>query len=379
MVGFKVLHRQLMKELFGLFLVCLAVLQGLIVLGRMVLRLGEILVSLELGLWDILQLIGYLTPFFLLLLLPVACMISMFLTFQRMSSDRELLALRSSGVSLLQVMSAPIVFLLIVTGINVYVSLFGVSWGMDNFQRTMLHLAENRAQVSMQAGAFNRDFPGLSIYAQDVREQGEHMENVFVQDSLQGGEALYILAPKGRIYSDTSRGKVFFTLQEGRLYNPANGATDILDFEEYTVSLDLGQMLGDVEFDRDDPEHLSWAQISRLSAQEDLAEERGEDFVRELAIERQKRMALPVACLVLGFFAIPLGWLCESLKRYMSILILLGMFLFYYSLFMAGISLAEMGRLDPIAALWTPNALFFILSVLLLIKATRERIWRRFK
>jgi len=373
MLGLKVLHRELFKELLLLFLVCLAVLESLIVLGRMVLKLGEILVALQLSLWDVVQLIAYLTPFFLLLLLPVACMISMFLTFQRMSSDRELIALRSSGVSLLQVMPAPAVFLCLCTGISVIVSLYGVSWGMSNFQSTMLHLAKNKAQVSIQPGVFNRELPGLTLYAQNVGKEGNRLYHVFVQDSSHEGEAVNILAPKGRIRSDTSLGKLFFTLKNGRIYNQRASGTDILRFGEYTLSVDLDRVLGDVDFDSDDPKVLSWDKLTRLTQREGLAAEEGEEYAREVSIELQKRMALPVACLVLGLFAVPLGWLCEGLKRYTSLLIILGMFLFYYSLFMTGMSLSETGKVAPGVALWTPNLVFLVISCLLFVGAMRER------
>jgi lipopolysaccharide export system permease protein len=375
MLGYKVLHRELLKELTLLFLVCLAVLEGLIVLGRMVLKLGEILVAVQLSLWDVLQLIGYLTPFFLLLLLPVACMISMFLTFQRMSSDRELIALRSSGISLIQVMPAPVVFLLLGTGLSLFVSLYGVSWGMNNFQSTMLHLAENKAQVSIQPGVFNQDLPGLTIYAQNVDKKGNRLSNVFVQDRSHEDGGVSILAPEGRIRSDTSLGKLFFTLQNGRIYNQRDLGTDVLRFGEYTVSIDLGRVLGNVDFESNDPKSFSWGKLTRLSRQEGLAAQEGAEFAREVARERQKRMALPAACLVLGLFAIPMGWLCEGMKRYLSLLIILGMFLFYYALFMTGMSLAEAGTMSPVVALWVPNAVFLGVSCLLFVAAVRERAW----
>ena len=370
---YKVLHRELLKELFLLFIVCLVVLVGFIVLGRIVLKLGEILVAVQLTLWDVLQLIGYQTPFFLLLLLPVACMISMFLTFQRMSSDRELIALRSSGISLLQVMPASAFFLLLCTCLNLVVSLYGVSWGMNNFRSTMLNLAKNKAQVSIQPGVFNQEIPGLTIYAQNVDRDKEELSRVYVQDSSHEDEAVHILAPEGRIRTDTSLGKLFFTLKDGRIYNQRTKGTDVLRFGEYTVSIDLARVLGDVSFQGNDPESFSWEKLSRLSGRENLAAEKGEKFAREVARERQKRMALPAACLVLGLFAIPMGWLCEGMKGYSGLLIILGMFLFYYAMFLAGVSLAEAGTVPPALALWTPNGIFVAVSCLLFVGAVRER------
>jgi lipopolysaccharide export system permease protein len=244
---------------------------------------------------------------------------------------------------------------------------------MNNFQSTLLHLAQNKAQVSIQPGVFNREIPGLTIYAQNVDEKGSRLSQVFVQDSSHEGEAVTILAPRGRIQSDTSRGKLYFTLQNGRIYNQRAGGTDLVRFGEYTISLDVGRILGDTDFRSNDPKSFSWAKLSRLAGQEDLGAEEGREFAREVTLERQKRMALPAACLVLGLFAVPMGWLCEGLKRYASLLIILGMFLFYYSLFMTGMSLAESGTVAPVVALWVPNLVFLVISCLLFVGAVRER------
>jgi lipopolysaccharide export system permease protein len=246
---------------------------------------------------------------------------------------------------------------------------------MNNFQSTMLHLAENKAQVSIQPGVFNQDLPGLTIYAQNVDKKGNRLSNVFVQDRSHEDGGVSILAPEGRIRSDTSLGKLFFTLQNGRIYNQRDLGTDVLRFGEYTVSIDLGRVLGNVDFESNDPKSFSWGKLTRLSRQEGLAAQEGAEFAREVARERQKRMALPAACLVLGLFAIPMGWLCEGMKRYLSLLIILGMFLFYYALFMTGMSLAEAGTMSPVVALWVPNAVFLGVSCLLFVAAVRERAW----
>ena len=68
-----------------------------------------------------------------------------------------------------------------------------------------------------------------------------------------------------------------------------------------------------------------------------------------------------------------MGWLCVRLMRYSGLLIILGMFLFYYALFMAGMSLSEAGSVPPAVALWVPNAVFLVISCLLFVGALREK------
>jgi lipopolysaccharide export system permease protein len=129
----KIIHRQIFKEHVYLFLLIGSCLLGLILVGRM-LQLRELLLSQNLGVLDILRLFVYLSPFFMLLLTPIACMLSVFLTFLRMAADRELTALKASGVSLYQLLPAPLLFCGACTLFSLYVSLYGVSWGMEQFK-----------------------------------------------------------------------------------------------------------------------------------------------------------------------------------------------------------------------------------------------------
>ncbi len=106
-------------EILQVFLITLGVFISIILIGRLI-QLGKILMSLNISIVDILYLIFYLSPFFLFVLMPVSGMLALFVTFQRMSTDNELVALRSGGISLYNILPCPIFILLIFTGINFF-------------------------------------------------------------------------------------------------------------------------------------------------------------------------------------------------------------------------------------------------------------------
>ena len=88
------LQRQIFKEIANLFVLAVGVLLTLILISRAV-QMRELFLGLDLGILDTVLLFGYMTPLFLMLVIPIACMLSVFLTFLRMSTDRELVALRA--------------------------------------------------------------------------------------------------------------------------------------------------------------------------------------------------------------------------------------------------------------------------------------------
>ncbi|MFP4587739.1 MAG: LptF/LptG family permease [Desulfohalobiaceae bacterium] len=366
MPGFRLIHRLLWRELAVLFLLCLAIFLTLLLLGKM-LRLHEVLLGIELSGLDLLQLFLYLSPFFMMLMFPVACMLSMFLAFQRMSSDRELMALRAGGISLAQILPSPLSFLLMCLALNLFISFYGVSWGMHNFQQTMLDLAQNQARVSLQPGSFNKNIPGLIIYAQNVEQKTGELEDVFVRDSTDERADLDILAPSGRIATDHEQGKILFTLSDGSLYRRSGQEGDVLSFSSYSLALDLNRLLQGLDLSRDKPKYMGWKELRGL-----YAGTQDQDLLRTVEVELHKRMALPVACLVLGLVALPLGWICEGLKRQTGAGLILGMFFLYYALFSFGMGLGETGRLAPEIAVWFSNLVFLLLSVLLFHLAHKE-------
>lgn len=368
---FKRIYRENVRELISIGTMCLAVFVTILLVGKM-LRLRELLVNMDLSILDIGSLFVYLAPFFLMLLIPIAGMISTFLTFQRMSGDKELMALRAGGISLPQILPAPCLFLLLCAGSTLWVSLFGVSWGMERFQHTLLDLAQNKAQLSLRPGVFNRDFPGLVVYAQNVDRESGEMAGIFIHDTTQEQSGVNIIAPSGRVATDHAQNKIFFLLNNGRMYRLDQDSMDVLSFSSYRVSLDLNRLLNNVSVDRDEPRYMSWPELHQVMKHPEKWAEKGSEFYRTAQVERHKRLALPVACIVLGLVALPLGWILDELKRQYGAIVIVGVFLAYYAVFSLGISLGQLGLLPAAVGAWGPNALFLILSAVLFKYALYE-------
>jgi len=373
MIHPRLLNRALFRELALTFVLCLTVFLVLILVGKM-LKLRQVLFALDLNALDMLKLFLYLTPFFLMLILPVACMIAMFLTFQRMSADRELMALRTLGVSLVQIIPAPVIFLLICSGMSVLISFYGIAWGMDNFQQTMLHLAKTKAQLSLRPGIFNQDFPGLTIFTNQVDRSSGVMHDVFVRDSSSTGSEVSIVAPRGRVLTDNQRGRILFSLHDGRIYRQDEDRIGLLSFSTYNLILNLGSMFEEMDVDRDKPKYMSWSELQAGGEPDQTGTAReGTGQGLSFRVEQHKRLALAGACMVLGLFALPLGWIFEGLKRHYGAILVLSMFFVYYGLFSLGVSLGETGGLSPGVGVWAPNLLFLVLSVGLVRMAVQER------
>lgn len=352
-------------------MLCVVALLTLILIGRG-LQLRELFLNLNLGILDVFILISFLMPMFLILVLPISCMLGIFLTFLRMSTDRELIALKAGGVSLYQMVFAPLLFSTLCMFLALFISLHGIAWGMTSFRSSLLEYANTKAKIVLQPGIFNQNLFGKTIFARKVDPISGKLEQVIFEDTLQNGKSVVtFLAPEGEITTDEAAGQLKFVLRNGHMYQVGDGKVSMLNFENYTATLDLSKLLSGVELDELRPKEMSWQTLLRLAAR-DLEKKQRFDF--KVVTEIHKRLALPLACLVLGIFALPVACSFEGGKRHHGIILALLMFLVYYSIFSLGMTAGDAGRVPPSIGLWVANGLFALAAVAGLHFSNREQM-----
>ena len=360
------LQRQIFKEIVNLFLLGVGVLLTLILISRAV-QMRDLFLGLDLGLLDTVLLFAYMTPLFLMLVIPIACMLSVFLTFLRMSTDRELVALRAGGINIYQMLPAPLLFSVLCMLLTLWVSLHWLAWGMGHFRETVLDIANTRARIVVQPGVFNNDFPNLVLFARQVSPRDGEMAQVLVDDRSHPERHMTILAPMGRIDTDAERGELVFRLHDGKIYTTDNKGSSVLAFDGYTVRLPLDSLFKNLDLGEVRPREMSWSELSSITREEAL--QRDVNYANKLDVERQKRWAYPMACIALTLFVLPLAAAFEGLHRQTGLVLALGMFFVYYSLMSLGFSTGEAGTIP----LWAPNVLFLCLGIYGLHLTAQER------
>jgi lipopolysaccharide export system permease protein len=367
----KILQVQTFKECLGVFLVTLGSLLGLIMIGRMM-RLRDLLLSQDISGLEMAELFLYLTPYLLIILLPVTCMLSVFLAFLRMSTDRRILAAKASGISLYQMLPAAILFCLLCMAITFWVSLHGIGWGMGNFRGKVLEFARTKTQLMIQPGVFNTDFPGLTIYARNVDSTTHEMSHVFVRDDTSEDIQTTILAPRGKLETDPDRAQILFLLTDGRMYRRGENALDILKFGNYVVRLDLVRLTQGLAGEEIRAKESSIGRLWDRYTDPELRKQN--PFIAKRAMtELHRRFAVPVSCLVLGVFALPFAVAFQGLRQYLGVLLVMGFFLFYNALFSVGWSMSETGQIPPELGLWIPNVLFLVVGILGVALTAQEK------
>ena len=314
-----------------------------------------------------------MTPFFLLLITPIATMLSVFLTYLRMTTDNELIALKASGVSLYRMLPAPALFCLMMTLFTFFVSFWGLAWGMDMFKTKLYHFARTNSRFALQPGVFNKEFPGVTFYAHQVDNDSGHLKFAFVRDESIKDASVVIVAPEARIESTPELAEIMITFRNGKIYRESGDELNVLSFGKYSIKLDLGRLLMGFTFE-DKAKDMSFSRLSAIRGDPAQSPSQDPRFLRKVDTEYFKRLTMPVGCIVLGMFAIPIAYVFRGLRQQYGLLLAMGLFMVYYTMFSVGVSLSESGQVTPWVSLWAPNVLFVFVAAIGVHYANRERI-----
>jgi len=365
------LFRHFMKELIPSFLLGLVGFTFILLMGR-ILQLTELFVNKGIPLNYILKLLYYLIPSFLVLTIPMATLLAVLLTFNRLSSDNEITALKASGVSLYRMTPPVFALALFATLATTFLSLYTLPWANYSSRSLLYQMASSKAHMGVRERVFNDDFEGLVLYVESVKPRTFGWENVFISDSRNSPEVHTIIAPEGNVLSDPQQLTVTLRLMNGAIHKLGDrpDAYQKIDFKTYDLRLDLKTGWRGKQTEDKHPADMSLKELSRsIKALRSKNQNANTQWIKV-----HEKFSIPFACLVFGVIGIPLGLQSRTARagRSMGFVWSIGILLVYYLLTNTGASLAERGVVLLEAGMWAANAVFLFLGIYLFIKAANE-------
>jgi lipopolysaccharide export system permease protein len=365
------LYRYLLKELFPSFLLGVVGFTFILLTGR-ILQLTELFVNKGIPLIFILKLLYLLLPSFLVLTIPMATLLSVLLTFNRLCSDNEITAFKASGVSLYQMTPPVLVLALGTTLITTVLSIHALPIANEASRSLLYQMASSKAHAGVRERVFNDDFEGLVIYVERVTPRTFEWENVFISDSRNAADIHTIIARNGMVLSDPQRLIVTLRLKDGAIHKLGDqpSAYQKIDFNNYDLRLNLKTGWKDKQTAEKNPADMSLGELAQ--AVRALRSKNADAKIQMVKIH--EKFSVPLACLVLGIIGIPLGIQSRAGRtgKSMGFVWSIGVLLVYYLLTSVGTSLAERGVVLLEVGMWAANGIFLGLGIYLLVKAANE-------
>lgn len=381
----KLLHRHLFANVALTCLASVGLFAFVLLLGNALRDLLGYVLAGQLDPVTFLRLLALLVPFVVSYALPMGVLTGVLLVLGRMSSDRELTAIRAAGVSVAGI-AAPILFL----------ALLGVAASLAiNFEfmpRARVAYKQELAQAVRQnplsfivPRTFIRDFPGIVLYVGEKRNDATLRDFWLWEVDAQGRVKRFARADVGHLRYDEAANKLVLTLERAQAEqrdekDPENFAVvrSAAAWERATFDLPLDRVTGGRTVRtklKEQPLGLLLAEWRRLGepAPGLSAEERAERDRQRMRVQitLHEKAAMAFSVLAFALLAVPLGIKVSRKETSANLGVALALAMGYYFATVVAGWFDNRPELRPDLLMWLPNLAFQALGVWLLRRVDR--------
>ncbi|MDJ0733866.1 MAG: LptF/LptG family permease [Nostocaceae cyanobacterium] len=318
-------------------------------------------------------------PNFIVLAFPMSTLLATLMTYSRLSSQSELIALRSCGVSVYRMVFTAVVLSFIVTGMTFvfneqiapaanYQATITLKQALKSeqpsFKQENIFYPEYR-KIKQPDGSKEKILSRL-FYADQF--DGKRMKGLTVIDRSQKGLNQIVVAESGKWNGSDEK----WDFYNGTIYlvAPDRSYRNIVRFEHKQIQLPRTAL--DLANKRRDYGEMNIAQ-----ALEQLEVERmsGNDAkIRKLQVRIQQKFALPFVCVVFGLVGAAMGSIPQrsGSGRGMSFGISVIVIFTYYLLGFVTGALGQAAIISPFMAAWLPNFLGLGVGIFLLVRVAQR-------
>lgn len=364
-----IVNRFILKELIPPFLITMGFFM-FIFLMRQILEITDMIVNYQMSVGIFLLMIVYSMPYFLVYIIPMSVMMSVLLTFLRMSADNEILALRSAGISLYHMLAPVLTFAVAGFAVTLFMAAYGMPWGKSLYEDLSIKVVQSNFNIGLKEHQFIDGFDGVVMYVNSVDAGSSRMKGVFIKDARKSGPERTVVAPEGYLFKGKDPHSFVIRLYNGLVSqsDPGAGSAHSTRFDTYDIRLDLQSAVSAAGSERKDEKEMGMAELCAYLKNNENRDKR----YYSMRMELHRKFSIPFACIALALLGMPLGVQSFSARKSAGLSIGLICFLFYYLLLSGAMVLGETGRYHPAPLLWLPNLIMGGAGLYLLVKAAND-------
>jgi len=382
---YKFFDRYIYRELIPPFLLGLLITTFVFLMNE-ILLLSEVFIAKGVSLEATLKILFYLIPSIIAFTLPMAVLMGILAGLSRMSSDSEIMAFKTLGISYKRLLGPVFVFSFVGWLLTSYLTLYLAPHANHKWVQTFSESVLAKVQLEINPREFNETIPQAVLYIQEISQEKD-WENIFAFFSDPPEEPRVILAKRGKLSFYPDRRRAILRLYDGTLHaNPRSEADKygVTSFRELEEEINVESFFASIsDKKRVREKDIQELIIDQQNIKKELSElEKTENGPYALWSKRRnyishwveihKKFALPFASLVFAFLGLPLGASTRKGGRTSGFTISLGIILIYYVLITAGEKFAMDGRISPWLGMWGPNICLALAGLYLFMKSLRE-------
>ena len=337
----RILRNYILKECLQPFTLSLSVLTSVFLLGYLP-QLANKVINNGVSLTAMSQVFMYYIPILLGYTLPIACLITVILTFGQMSAENEILAMRASGIHLLRLLT-PLIFAGMILCEVVYILNDRViPQAFDAQTRILRETGSQDPSAMLEPGSFINAFDKYVIFI--YRMDGDLLYGVRIYQPVPNKPTRTIMAQQGEFVHVPGKDELMLKL--------INGTTDV------PMMMDLSKR------------NLKTEKKSRAMSLHELSQKitslRKQNIdPSPLIAEFHRRMAWSLSPLIFILLGFPFAAITHRRAKSANLLYALLFAAPYYILSLACQGLASQNVFNPVLIMWAPNVLGLFVALIL--------------
>jgi len=243
----KKLDQLIIKSFLGPFIATFFIAL-FILLMQTVWKYIDDLVGKGLDFWTIGKFIWYMSATLLTLAMPIAILISSIMTFGNLGESFELVAIKSSGISLLRFMRPLFFISLLLCGITFIFANYLIPVAYLKSTTMYNDIVYKKPAFDLQEGVFFTHIPTYAIKVGKKEADGKTIHNVLIYDQSNSVQDNCIVAESGIMQVSADKRYLEFNLQNGYRYQERGNVSDTvteyirLGFKTFKKLFDLSAL-----------------------------------------------------------------------------------------------------------------------------------------
>ncbi len=360
----KSFDKYIFKEIASPFTLGLVVYTFTLLIN-MIFILSGTLIAKEASTLTVLEILVYMLPDFLSFTIPMSTLMGVLAGLSRMSTDSEILAFRTMGIDNLRILKPIMVFAVSAWLFTTWLIMYMAPESGFRLNKLMTRIALKRAVSTIKPGDFYKEFPYYTLYFNDIDPNTNEWKDVFLYSRKQGDRDTMILAKSGQFVQKLNEKDSFIVLQDALVHS--------YEIEKPDKSFDITHY-GSLKEKIPNPVNIKQTRKSRQLIFPELVRRLKQDPKDTgLAIEFQRKFALPFACLALSFLALPLGISTRKGGKISGFIVSLGIIFIYYTGSVTSENMIRKGIISPFVGMWSANLFLVLVGIILYYYSAKEK------
>jgi lipopolysaccharide export system permease protein len=301
------------------------------------------------------RMLANLIPEYMSLGIPIGLMLGCLLAFRKLALSSELDVFRAVGLSYGRLLRVPYYYAIGLALLNLAIVGFIQPYSRYAYEGLRFELRSGALGASIKVGEFTRLGKRMTIRVETSRDGGRELSGIFVMTESNEGKSLAVTAEHGQFLATDDPDTIIMRLRNGVLVHDAPSFKEprVLQFVGHDLPIDLPKMeafrqRGGRDLEMTMPELVVTAH--KPNTPDRVRSELRAEFHFRL-VEVATMFLLPMLALAL---AIPPKRSSSALGVFLSIV----MIVTQHKINEYAASVAALGRVEPILALWIPFLAF---------------------